>query len=184
MDEPVALFITWTTFGTWLPGDKRGHVSNTLLTQGEYQPRENQFGTPYAVGDAQLRERARDLQKSPTVWLTAAQALVVAHTLVRVATEHGWTILRAAIMANHTHVVVINCRLDGPAVRRILKGNSQADLSDSVGTNRRWWTRGGSDRLRRGDRSIEATVHYVANQRGKLAEVIDNVAVIPEKKQE
>ena len=23
-DEPLAYFITWTTYGTWLPGDSRG----------------------------------------------------------------------------------------------------------------------------------------------------------------
>ena len=23
-DEPIAYFITWTTYGTWLPGDERG----------------------------------------------------------------------------------------------------------------------------------------------------------------
>jgi hypothetical protein len=23
-DEPLAYFLTWTTYGTWLPGDERG----------------------------------------------------------------------------------------------------------------------------------------------------------------
>ena len=23
-DEPIAFFLTWTTYGTWLPGDERG----------------------------------------------------------------------------------------------------------------------------------------------------------------
>jgi hypothetical protein len=32
-DEPFALHITWTCYGTWLPGDQRGHVSNVLLPQ-------------------------------------------------------------------------------------------------------------------------------------------------------
>lgn len=26
MSEPLAYFITWTTYGTWLPGDPRGWV--------------------------------------------------------------------------------------------------------------------------------------------------------------
>lgn len=25
-DDPLAYFITWTTYGTWLPGDPRGWV--------------------------------------------------------------------------------------------------------------------------------------------------------------
>ena len=26
MDDPLALFLTWTTYGLWLPGDERGWV--------------------------------------------------------------------------------------------------------------------------------------------------------------
>jgi hypothetical protein len=26
MDEPLAYFLTWTTYGSWLPGDERGWV--------------------------------------------------------------------------------------------------------------------------------------------------------------
>jgi hypothetical protein len=27
MDEPLAYFLTWTTYGSWLPGDERGWVA-------------------------------------------------------------------------------------------------------------------------------------------------------------
>ena len=26
MDDPIAFFLTWVTYGTWLPGDARGWV--------------------------------------------------------------------------------------------------------------------------------------------------------------
>jgi hypothetical protein len=26
MDDPIAYFLTWVTYGTWLPGDGRGWV--------------------------------------------------------------------------------------------------------------------------------------------------------------
>ena len=26
MPEPIAYFLTWTTYGSWLPGDQRGWV--------------------------------------------------------------------------------------------------------------------------------------------------------------
>jgi hypothetical protein len=54
-------------------------------------------------------------------------------------------------------------------------------LSKAAGENRRWFTAGGSDRKRSGERSINATIEYVANQKGKLAEVIENVVVVPAK---
>jgi hypothetical protein len=27
MDEPLAYFLTWTAYGSWLPGDERGWVA-------------------------------------------------------------------------------------------------------------------------------------------------------------
>jgi hypothetical protein len=86
-------------------------------------------------------------------------------------------ILRAAVMANHVHVVVMNCPIDGPAVRRILKGNVQQQLCAAIGESRRWWTAGGSDRRPCGVQSIDETIRYVANQEGKLADVVENVVV-------
>jgi REP element-mobilizing transposase RayT len=173
-EQPFAMFFTWTTYGTWLPGDERGHVSNRLRPDGRFEPKQNRPGTPYAAGDPFTRQRARELQSWPTVWLTEPQAAVVAKSLAELSQLRGWMILRAAVMSNHVHVVLAKCPTDGPAVRRILKGVTQSDLSKSVGQSRRWWTSGGSDRLRQGEPSILETVRYTANQPGKLAEIVEN----------
>lgn len=179
MVDVEALFLTWTTYGTWLPGDERGHVSNTLLPGSGYERKENRPGRPYHRGDAYARERARQLQKGPTVWLSSSEALVVATSLTEVSLARGWMILRAAVMTNHVHTVVSRCQMDGAAVRRILKGNSQAALSGE-GLSQRWWTAGGSDRRRSGESSVTATIRYVADQPGKLAEIIENVVSVPD----
>jgi REP element-mobilizing transposase RayT len=172
-DEAFALHVTWTCYGTWLPGDARGHVSNVLMPDGGFEEKQNVPGTPIAPGDALTQAQARALQKDETVWLTREQALCTATALVDAARDRGWRILRASVMANHVHVVVYDCPDDGPAVRRVLKGVSQAALSRARGRPRRWWTQGGSDRYKHGWAAIEAAVTYVANQEGKLAEVVD-----------
>ena len=94
--------------------------------------------------------------------------------MVDAARERGWRILRASLMANHIHAVVCDCPNDGPAVRRALKGVSQAALSSASGKPQRWWTAGGSDRAKADPIAIENTVTYVANQENKLVEIIDN----------
>src|SRR3954454_4062773 len=33
-----ALHITWTCYGTWLPGDERGHVSDVIFPDGGFVP--------------------------------------------------------------------------------------------------------------------------------------------------
>src|SRR5947209_16158139 len=128
-----ALHISWTCYGTWLPGDERGHVSDVLFPDGRVVPKQNVRGTPPATGNEYTRDRARVLQAGETVWLTPAQAVVAATALVEACRARGWRILRAAVMANHIHVVVCDCPDDGPAVRRILKGVSQAALSKANG---------------------------------------------------
>ena len=172
IEKPYALHITWTCYGTWLPGDERGHVSNVLLEQGGFLAKANVPGTAYRPGNEFTWRRAQQLQKQETVNLTPDQALVVAEALARAAQERGWLIVRCAVITNHLHVVVMNCPNDGPLVRRILKGTSQAALSDHLGRNRRWWTAGGSDRYKNDWPAIEAADQYVANQPGKLAVIV------------
>ena len=135
-DQPFALLITWTCYGTWLPGDERGHVSNTLLPEGGHRGKQNVPGTPVSAGDEYTRQPARALQKGETVWLSADQARSAAQALVEAAKTREWKILRGAIMANHVHVVVSDCPDDGPAARRILKGTSQAALTSATGHSR------------------------------------------------
>jgi REP element-mobilizing transposase RayT len=172
-DQPFALLITWTCYGTWLPGDRRGYVSNTLLPQGGSLPKQNTPGTPITSDDSFTQQRARASQKAPSALLCADLALETAKALVEAARKRGWRIMRGAVMVNHVHVVVMDCPDDGPVVRRILKGCSQAALSEKTRASRRWWTGGGSDRYKHGWEAIEAAIEYVAQQPGMLAEIVD-----------
>ena len=183
-DRPFALHITWTCYGTWIPGDRRGYVSNTLRADGSFLPRQNTPGTPYTADDARTRRRAQALQKHPTVRLTIQQARCVAESLLAAASDRDWRILRAAILSNHVHVVLTDCPDDGPAVRRVLKGVTQAALSrlasrgvDPLGGPRRWWTKGGSDRYKHDASAIEAAVRYVARH-AEFLSAIDNMQMI------
>jgi REP element-mobilizing transposase RayT len=179
-DRSFALLITWTCYGTWLPGDRRGSVSNSLLPEGGYRRKENTPGTPVMPEDVYTQQRARALQKGETTWLSPSTAASTVQALVNAASRRQWRILHAAVMANHVHVVITDCPDDGPGVRRILKGNTQAALNDAMGNNRRWWTAGGSDRYLHGDGAIEAAVRYVAQQAGVLAAIVDMRVSEPE----
>ena len=80
MTEPVNFiavdrywFLTWTTYGTWLPGDERGFVGLAPDESGQLVDH-NQFGTPPALPNARLRQSAERSLKSPPIVLTLAQA--------------------------------------------------------------------------------------------------------------
>lgn len=93
VDEPFALLITWACYGQWLPGDRRGYVSNRLTEEG-YRPKRNVVGTTYDRNDAATYQRAKQLQKQSAVWLTATQARVAAGAMIGAAVQRGWSILR------------------------------------------------------------------------------------------
>jgi REP element-mobilizing transposase RayT len=116
---------------------------------------------------------ALERQKSPTISLNRDQALAVARLLIESARQRSWRILSAAVMHNHVHVLVADCPDDGPTVRRVLKGTTQAGLSRHAGHPRRWWTRGGSDRYLHGEHEIHARISYIARQKGILAQILD-----------
>jgi hypothetical protein len=176
LDENKAILVTWTCYGTWLPGDKRGFVSNKLRGDGSFDQKRNIAGTEPHADDSYTRSVASKLQEWPTVMLTGEQAVAVAASLCELAHKRNWIIHRAAVMANHVHVVVANCPDDGPAVRRVLKGVTSADMSKFLGRGFRLWTAGGSNRYLNGTESIDAAITYVADQEYKLAEVIQGVA--------
>ena len=171
---PFALHVTWTTYGTRLPGDARGYVSNTIKPHGGFERKENAPGTPVRAADAYTNERAVALQRFPAVLLSREQAHWTAEELVAVATKEGWIVLRAAVMRNHVHVLVAECPDNGPLVRRKLKGVTQTGLNRRFGRPMKWWTDDGSNRYKHDAAAIEAAVNYIANQPGMLAGVIDN----------
>lgn len=171
--EWFALLLTWTCYGTWLPGDRRGYVSNTFQSDGSYQPKVNALGAPCSPGSPQTARRARALQSGHTVFLSRQLARFAAEGLIEAAHKRSWRILRGAVMANHVHVVITDCPDDAREVRRALKGSSQAWLSRQSSEVRRWWTAGGSDRYLHDERAVRAAIRYVGAQHGRLAEILD-----------
>ncbi len=178
-DKPFALHITFTTYGTWLPGDKRGYVSTTRLPEGGTLPKKNLYGTDYTRNDPYTKQVACAQQKYDTVWLNLDHAKVIAHELVAACQQRDWFIAQAAIMSNHVHVVVMQCPQDGPAVRRILKGVTQAELSKHTGHPQRWFTKGGSNRYKFDQQAIDNAIVYVRNQERMLVGIENMKIFIP-----
>ena len=98
-------FLTWTTYGTWLPGDERGFVSPKF--EGDTpERRNNEPGRSYDEGRPDLRRIAENKLAGDPVRLTRAQAEVVRRQFEETARYRGWQLLAGAIMANHVHLVV------------------------------------------------------------------------------
>jgi hypothetical protein len=92
MTDPIAYFITWTTYGTWLPGDQRGWVK-----QGQWEVR---------LPDPSREHQARELMTGEVVVLAPDQRRIVHAVVVEHCRIRGWPLHACNARTNHVHVVV------------------------------------------------------------------------------
>jgi hypothetical protein len=100
--------LTWTTYGTWLPGDARGFVGRIRENNGPRVEHDSP-GTPYDSAMKGLLCASRDRMRGKPIWLTGEQAAVVGEDLLATLAYRGWELVAAAVIANHVHVVVVGC---------------------------------------------------------------------------
>ena len=89
-DEPIAYFITWTSYGTWLPGDERGWWHKC-----EWHPANELF-----------RQMAASEMKESPFTLSRDDRDIVEQTIAKHCDIRGWTLHTARARTNHVHVVV------------------------------------------------------------------------------
>lgn len=108
---PVAYFITFRTYGTWLHGDERGSVD---------QAGHNILGTPVISPNAVLKKTNSDRLKYPPVTLTFSQRKSIDSTIKSVGVHNDWEVHALNVRTQHVHVV-INALKTPEAVMNSLK---------------------------------------------------------------
>lgn len=162
--------LTWTTYGTWLPGDERGFVSHVRDGDGP-EVKHNTPGTDYDAKQRGLTIAAREQMAGPPVWLRPELAEPLADQLRETARFRGWTILALAVMRNHVHVVVgVPDDPDPEVLLRDFKSYGSRRLSTLAGKPAAgtWWTTGGSRRKKSDPIAIRNAVNYVRDQERPL----------------
>ncbi len=129
MSAPIAYLITWTAYGSWLPGDARGWVR-----KGEpvIQP-----GNGRKVRDATQRMRQEAVLLSPD------QRETIRRTIEEHCRIRGWRLDALNIRSNHVHLVVA-ADLRPESVMEQLKAWCSRRLNESGDCRRKWWTEHGS----------------------------------------
>ncbi|MDQ7014108.1 MAG: transposase [Planctomycetota bacterium] len=151
-EAPLAYFLTWTTYGTWLHGDVRGSVDDTHNVYGhpclEAQPSR----------EAVLRER---LAETP-YWLGDAAREVVARAIRAHAKFRGWRILALEVRTNHVHLVIEAHSHSPNQVMAQCKSWATRTLreQDLLGERKRVWTKMGSTRSLWNTNAVRTAVDY------------------------
>jgi REP element-mobilizing transposase RayT len=153
-DEPLAFFLTWTTYGSWLPGDERGWVK---WHDGFQQPNER------------IRKAAAAKMVEAEIALDTEQRNIVEQTVTRHCEIRGWYLHAVNCRTNHVHVVVTAANYDPETVRdqfkswctRKLKERERQKGCNEDVMRQHWWTEGGSQRSIDDEDSLEAAIEYV-----------------------
>ena len=91
MEDPLAYFLTWTTYGSWLPGDERGWVAKP----GEFR-----------APDSRRKQAAEQLMTEPALTLDDEQRRIVEDTIGDHCRIRGWHLHAVNARYRHVHVIV------------------------------------------------------------------------------
>ena len=159
-------FLTWTTYGSWLPGSERGFVGTAIDDSGDIF-NFNEQGTPPAMPNRRLQEFAETKLKSPPKLLDHAQAKSLLEQFQETSRIRSWLPIAIGIMRTHIHIVVgVPGDPDPEKILGDFKAYGSRCLNHewSKPASNTWWTTGGSKRKLNGEDSVEAAVNYVRRQ--------------------
>ena len=147
MQDSITSLITWTTYGTWLPGDARGWRNRN---DGDRLPR------------PLLEKWCREKMVGDVVLLSPQDR----DSLVAACREHcefrGWYLFAVSARTNHVHVVVA-ASVVPQKVRDQLKANCTRRLRNQEDplVAKRTWSRGGDCSILKDEDDIDKAVIYV-----------------------
>lgn len=160
MGEPLAFFLTWTTYGTWLPGDGRGWVKKP----GDFRE-----------SDSSRERAASKLMTEPALTLTDEQRRIVEDTIAAHCRIRGWHLHAVNARTQHVHVVVtapgrnpedVMDQFKAWCTRKLKeRERSLGTAGDSVRQN--WWTQRGSKRWINNNDDLCAAIQYVVEEQGE-----------------
>jgi REP element-mobilizing transposase RayT len=154
----LAYHITWTTYGTWLPGDARGWV------------RWGECGVK--PPDPEREHDAGKRMVESAVVLTEEQRALVEQTVRDHCRIRGWILHALNARTNHVYVVVTADR-DPQEVMHQFKAWCSRKLSDAAGLvgtvakkagRRLWFTEGGNKEVIESEDYLINAIQYVLEQ--------------------
>lgn len=156
-EQPLAFLISWTCYGQWLHGDRRGSVD----------PEHHEFSEPWLPADIDRWKQEVAAMDQPAYALDEPRRRIVLQAIVNVCQHRGWILHALHVRALHAHAVV-----SGATTPERMLNDFKSYASRALNTagfdsrDRKRWTRHGSTRYIWDDRYLQAAINYVLNKQG------------------
>jgi REP element-mobilizing transposase RayT len=153
--DPIAYFLTWPTYGTWLSGDERGWVE---YHHGWQEP------DPIRKLEAEAR------MTEDACILTAEQRQIVEAQVSETCAHRGWMLHAVNCRSNHIHVVVTANQTEPKRVRNDIKAWCTRRLKERTDADREnWWAERGSQRQIYDEDRLARVIEYVLEAQDRKA---------------
>ena len=146
MGKFIGYMVTWTTYGSWLQGDKRGYVKD-----GKIFPKDD------ALSQSNLKR-----PKNPSTKLNTEYCEIARLTILNKAIEINQKIYAIAVCSNHIHIVIERTDQSIEKVVSFYKNAALLALREE-GFNGKIWTRGFDKRFCFNREDLKNRIKYVNN---------------------
>jgi len=157
-ETPLAYFISFRSYGTWLHGDERGSIDRF----------HNRYRDPYLPpNETWQRHNQTQLERDPFI-LGARERGSVEKAIRETCSIRKWHLQAFNVRTNHVHAVVTANRK--PAmVLNAFKANATRQLREDQLWRHEFspWADKGSKRRLWNERSVANAIDYVVNGQGK-----------------
>lgn len=159
MAGPLAYFLTWTCYGTWLHGDPRGAVDDE----------HNVYETPRLPPSIERFRFVTRAMKHPAMALTPAMRMLVAETIDAHCRIRAWPLLALNVRKTHAHAVVAAREADPGSVEGQFKAWATRRLREAKLSppDRPVWTARGSTIYLWDGISVARCVRYTLHEQGE-----------------
>ena len=160
--RPLAYLITFTTYGTWMHGDKRGSVDK----------RHNRYGAVFLGQNCTRQMKERSVLKNPPLELTLTLRQAVLRAIIGVCEVRKWFAHAVHVRSNHVHIVVSGDEEPDRMMRDFKSYATRAikEHSNVKSKFKGFWTRHGSTKYLWTKESLVSAIGYVKNEQGQMME--------------
>ena len=147
MPDPIGYFLTWPTYGTWLPGSEQGWI---------------EYKHGWKLPEPKLLLHSAKRMKESTCLLNKQQQSLVESQISETCQHRKWELYAANCRSNHVHVVVFSPVATPKKILSDIKSWCTRRLKEQSTTNRtKWWADRGSTRWIWDEESLATVIKYV-----------------------
>ena len=157
MEKPLAYLITFTTYGTWLHGDKRASVNDE----------HNRVGEPFVACNPNLNSKEQTLLKNQTIKLDENLRNIILKSILEVCKYRDWFAHSVHVRSNHVHIVATGDEKPEKMMVDFKSYATRAIKKNGIEFEK-YWTKHGSTKYLWTKEQLQIAIEYVKNGQGKM----------------